>query len=180
MSKLNAKKVVASTSPTHLAPFGRAYSANGNLQDVKGPEHQLFEIVVGTLYGNDAFYESTNDKVVRMRKALDTVVASHGLQGARYALNVARFAREEMFIRTMPIVMTVELAKILRDRNLVLEGFKDAVAYLIQRADELTDLYAYALTVFGSKQKVPLSIKKGVATAFNKFDAYQMAKWNRT
>jgi hypothetical protein len=85
-----------------------------------------------------------------------------------------------MFIRTMPIVIVVELAKVLRDKNLQLEGFKDAVTYLIQRADELTDMYAYALTIFGSKAKIPLSIKKGVADAFNKFDKYQLGKYNRS
>jgi hypothetical protein len=179
MSQLNKKAVAASTSPTHLAPFGKALSANGNLQAVKDPAQILFETLVSTLYGQDTYYESSNDKVKRMVTALTQVVDRHGEKGARYALNVARFAREEMFIRTMPIVMTVELAKILRAKNIQLEGFKDAVAYLIQRADELTDLYAYALTVFGSKDKIPLAIKKGVASAFNKFDAYQLGKYNR-
>lgn len=180
MSKLNVKKVANPFALTVSAPHGKALSANGNLQAIKGPEHVLFETVVSTLYGNDSYYESSNDKVKRMIAALNSVVTTHGLHGARYAMNVARFAREEMFIRTMPIVMTVELSKILRDKNLQLNGFKDAVSYLIQRADELTDMYAYALTVFGSKSKIPLAIKKGVANAFNKFDAYQLGKYNRS
>lgn len=179
MSKLNVKNTTNPAAPSTLAPHGKTLSSNGNLQAIKGPEQILFETLVSTLYGNDSYYETTNDKVKRMVKALDQVVATHGLHGARFALNVAKFAREEMFIRTMPIVMTVELAKILRDRSLQLEGFKDAVTYLIQRADELTDLYAYSLTTFGTKQKIPLSIKKGVAAAFNKFDAYQLGKYNR-
>lgn len=180
MSKLNAKKVTSPTAPTPMAPFGKALSANGNLQSIKGPEHILFETLVSTLYGNDSYYESSNDKVKRMIVALTTVVTTHGAQGAIFALNVARFAREEMFIRTMPIVMTVELAKIMRAQNIQLDGFKDAVTYLIQRADELTDMYAYALTVFGDKKSIPASIKKGVAGAFNKFDAYQLGKYNRS
>jgi 60 kDa SS-A/Ro ribonucleoprotein len=179
MSKLNPKNTQNPVAPTKSTPFGKDYSKNGNLQAVKSPEQILFETLVSTLYGNDSYYESSNDKVKRMIKALNQVVSTHGLKGARYALNVARFAREEMFIRTMPIVMTVELAKILRDKNLQLDGFKAAVSYLIQRADELTDMYAYALTIFGSKTKIPLAIKKGVADAFNKFDAYQLGKYNR-
>ena len=154
-------------------------SANGNPQFKKAPEQQLLELVVGSLYGKDSYYESGNDKVARMIKVLDKVVELHGVRGARYAMNVARLAREEMSIRTMPIVMTVELAKILRDRNLQLDQFKEAIAYIIQRADELTDMYAYALSVFGDKSKIPMVIKKGVAVAFNKFDAYQFGKYNR-
>lgn len=180
MSKLNVKNTLNPTSPSASAPHGMALSHNGNLQSIKSPEQILFETLVSTLYGNDSYYESSNDKVNRMKVALDKVVTTHGLKGARFALNCARFAREEMFIRTMPIVMVVELAKVLRDRNLQLDGFKDAIAYIIQRADELTDLYAYSLTVFGSKTKIPLAIKKGVAEAFNKFDAYQLGKYNRS
>jgi len=183
MSKLNLKnRASAAASPT--APHGLARSANGNLQTIKSPEQVLFETLVSTLYGNDAFYETSNDKVQRMIAALDSVVAMHGEKGARYALNVALFARREMFIRTMPIVMVVELTKILHNRKVTVPRMYEDVAAIIQRADELTDLYAYALTTFGngefnSKGKVPNSLKKGVAIAFNKFDAYQFGKYNR-
>lgn len=50
---------------------------------------------------------------------------------------------------------------------------------VIQRADQITDLYAYALAVFGEKSKVPMAIKRGVADAFNKFGEYAFAKYNR-
>lgn len=179
MSKLN-KTINDPYKSNKSSPFGKSLSANGNLQSNKSPCQILFEVVVSSLYGKDSYYETSNDKVTRMIEALNSVIAVHGLHGARYALNVAKFAREEMFIRTMPIVMTVQLAKILREHGLQLDGFKEAVSYLIQRADELTDLYAYSLTVFESKNKIPMSIKKGVAEAFNKFDSYQMGKYNRS
>ena len=100
MSKLN-KKLIRTTM---------GVSANGNPQFKKAPEQQLLELVVGSLYGKDSYYESGNDKVARMIKVLDKVVELHGVRGARYAMNVARLAREEMSIRTMPIVMTVMMA----------------------------------------------------------------------
>lgn len=156
-----------------------AVSANGNRQSKKRPEQQLFEIVVGSLYGSGTFYEKADHVVKRMKVALDNVIREHGEAGARFALNVARLARDEMYIRTLPHVMTVELARVMRERNIQLDKFKDAVAYLIQRADELSLIYSYALDVFKDKQKVPLALKKGVAQAFNKFDAYQFAKYNR-
>lgn len=53
------------------------------------------------------------------------------------------------------------------------------VCDVIQRADQITDLYAYALDVFGGKGKIPMAIKRGVADAFNEFSEYNFAKYNR-
>lgn len=56
---------------------------------------------------------------------------------------------------------------------------RELVCDVIQRADQITDLYAYALDVFGGKGKIPMAIKRGVADAFNKFSEYNFAKYNR-
>ena len=238
MSQLNKKKISPSINP---APFGLGVSGNGNIQPLKGPQHILFETVVSTLYGKDSFYETGNETVARMKTALTSVINTHGLKGAEYAGRVALFAREHMYIRTMPIVMVVELAKIMQDRsahtasaineldNLIKLNFpakinigllgtfydgnsalkngsvyqvltvdemkvlrqslaisppvykiRELVKGVISRADELTDLYAYAITVFGDSKKIPMGLKRGVADAFNKFDAYQLGKYNRS
>jgi hypothetical protein len=57
---------------------------------------------------------------------------------------------------------------------------RELVKGVISRADELTDLFAYALNVFKDGKKVPMGLKRGVADAFNKFDAYQFGKYNRS
>lgn len=234
MSQLNKKKV----STKVVAPYGLGVSGNGNVQYKKGPMNTLFESLVTTLYGKDSYYESANDKVKSMKDALAQVVKENGLKGAEFAGRVALFAREHMYIRTMPIVMVVELAKIMQERSQKLalitkqidEAIKagqpaqinigelatlydgtqaagstlkalsveelvdlrqslsinppvykirDLVSGVISRADELTDLFAYALTVFKDAKKVPMGLKRGVADAFNKFDAYQFGKYNR-
>ena len=236
MSQLNKKKV---SPPVNRAPFGLGVSANGNVQAIKGPQHVLFETLVSTLYGKDSFYDSANEIVERMKAALAKVVEQHGLKGAEYAGRVALFAREHMYIRTMPIVMVVELAKILQERTqrlvaitkeldalikldipgkinigevaMLYDGslkagptlkilsvqemidMREALNHMppaynlralvkgvISRADELTDLYAYALTVFKESKKVPMGLRRGAADAFNKFDAYQFGKYNRS
>lgn len=58
-------------------------------------------------------------------------------------------------------------------------NMRQLVRDVIQRADQITDLYAYALQVFGSKGKIPMAVKRGVADAFNKFGEYAFAKYNR-
>lgn len=173
MSKLNSRGVNKKE-----APFGYGYSLNGNLQYVKSPEQALFETLVSTLYGKEPNIQEVGGRVSFMRDKLREVVKSSS-SGVTFALRVAQFARHSMYIRTMPLVMLVELAKIAQEQKLVVPGFKDAIFNTVARADELTDLYAYALSVFGDKKKIPLSIKKGIAKSFNKFDAYQFGKYNR-
>lgn len=172
MSKLNPKNQEVQVREVAL-------SHNGNLQFVKGPTHVLFETVVATMYGKDGFYEGSDERVDRMKLALKQLVAQNGEIGAEFAGRVALFARSNMNIRTMPIIMVVELAAVLREAKLHVSGMRNLVSDVIQRADQLTDLYAYALTVFGDKKAIPMAIKKGVADSFSKFDAYQFGKYNR-
>lgn len=58
-------------------------------------------------------------------------------------------------------------------------NMRKLVCDVIQRTDQINDLYAYALDVFGGKNKIPMAIKRGVADAFNKFGEYNFAKYNR-
>lgn len=234
MSALNKKPTRASRNIALAKGRQLGVSKNGNVQYKKDSLQRLFEIVVGSLYGKDSFYESGNARVVRAKATLAEVVRDHGLCGIEFAARSIVFARTKMHLRTMPIVMAVELTKIAREHNAKVEAALDAyaagfkavnlegstadvdlsrlnalqngqelhetvtatldelrmsapfftdgrklVASVINRADELTDLYAYALTVFGEKGKVPIGLKNGVADAFKKFDGYQLAKYNR-
>jgi len=135
-----------------------------------------------------------------------------------FVANVAIHARVQMGIRSLPIMLVVEFAKILADyrapytqqlndlrtqlakarsvaKKLELgdeiarvqaiaesfnyENMRRLVCDVIQRADQITDLYAYALEVFGGKGKVPMAVKRGVADAFNKFNEYHFGKYDR-
>ena len=180
MSKLNSR------AKSERASREIGESMNGNVQFKKSSITQLFELVVSTLYGKDSFYESANDKVVRAREAMDKVLAEHGEQGAEYIGRVIIFARTKMNMRTMPIVMAVELAAALYRQNIKWPGLRGVVAGVINRADELNDMFAYAEKVFdankqeGGKGRIPRQVLNGIGDAFNKFDLYQFGKYNDT
>jgi hypothetical protein len=84
-----------------------------------------------------------------------------------------------MYIRTFPLMLVVLYAAELRAQNKVYPGLRNLVCDAIQRADQITDMYAFALTVFGNKKAIPSAIKHGVADAFSGFTEYQFAKYNR-
>lgn len=169
MSKLNPRSTAEGAGL-------RAENYEGNIQDVKRAEQQLYEIVVMTLYGKDSFYESTDDRVLRLQELVAQVVAKNNLD---FIANAIVHARTEMKMRSMPIILAVMFAAALRTSGKTYAHLRQVVCDVIQRADQITDLYAYALATFGSKNKVPMAIRRGVADAFNKFNEYALQKYNR-
>jgi hypothetical protein len=90
--------------------------------------------------------------------------------------DVARLAieaREQMYLRHAPLYLLRELARRKGAGRLV----ADALERVIQRADELGEFVA----LYWKQKREPLSAgaKRGLARAFQKFDAYQLAKYNR-
>lgn len=195
MSKLNQPGKDTTTDIIAVAARHNqqlAFSANGNLQFVKEPLQMLYELTVSTLFGKGTFYKSSDQLVQELRANVIKVVNLGAVDPAAYDFiaNLAIHARTEMNIRTIPIVLVVEFAKALSDKRQAAtnpaekykysyDHMRELVRDVIQRADQITDLYAYALTVFGDKGKIPMAIKRGVADAFNKFGEYNFAKYNR-
>lgn len=167
MTKLNPK--------AKAQPVVTEISANGNMQVAKSDAQKFFETVVGHMYGKDQFYKS-NDKIVEdLGKQIRNLVAANKLD---YIANVIVYARSQLHMRSMPIVATVQFAQALREQNKVFPQLRTLVADVIQRADQITDMYAVSLETFGSKSKVPMAIKRGVGDAFNKFTEYHFGKYN--
>lgn len=171
MSNLNT-----SARGNRFANVPKTLSYEGNIQFVKTAESQLYELAVMSLYGKDAFYESTSDKLQRLQELVNEIVDNGNLD---FIANTIVHARTIMNVRTMPIVLTVEFAAALQRAGKLYPYLRTVVRDVIQRADQLADMYAYALATFGSKRVVPMAIKRGVADAFNKFGEYHFAKYAR-
>jgi 60 kDa SS-A/Ro ribonucleoprotein len=133
---------------------------------------ELYTAVV-TASLSDTFYEKGNERLERIQKLI-------AQNDPAFVEKLAVYAREKMYLRSIPLVLTVELAKIHRGDNLV----GRLVSRVVQRADEITELLSYYSTVNerqGVKKLAGLSkqVQRGLAHAFNKFDEYQFAKYNR-
>jgi len=161
MSKFNQ----ANTSP-------KALSANGNLQYVKPEKQQLYELVVNTLYGRDTYYESTDDKAKRLSTIVTKLVADGELD---FLANLAVHARHEMNVRNMPVMLVDQTVKALKNQGKNFAGTRTLVSQVVGRVDQITDL----LALLGTKTKMPMALKRGLSDAFNKFNEYQFAKYNR-
>jgi 60 kDa SS-A/Ro ribonucleoprotein len=128
---------------------------------------------VATAALSDQFYESADTRLARLRELI-----ARG--DPQFVARLAVYAREQLHLRSVPLVLAVELARLHRGDSLV----SRLVARIVQRADEIPELlalYAQANGRTGVKTLGQLSkqVQRGLALAFNRFDAYQLAKYNR-
>jgi 60 kDa SS-A/Ro ribonucleoprotein len=128
---------------------------------------------VATAALSDQFYEAADTRLARLRE----LVAQNE---PAFVARLAVYAREQLHLRSVPLVLAVELARRHRGDNLV----SRLVARVVQRADEIPELLAYYAQANGrtgakTLGRLSKQVQHGLALAFNRFDAYQLAKYNR-
>ena len=127
-------------------------------------EAQLRRSVLSTFLWEDQFYEDGQTIADRIRE-LSLLVPPDKVAA------LAVEARTQQKLRHVPLLLAVSLAQ--RGGRVV----GDTIADVIQRPDEMGEL----LSLYWARKRTPLSkqVKRGLAQAFTKFDAYQLAKYNR-
>jgi 60 kDa SS-A/Ro ribonucleoprotein len=132
----------------------------------------LYSAVVTTSLSN-TFYEGDTSRLKRIR----TLV---GQNDPSFVARLAIYARTKMNLRSVPLVLAVELAKTQSGNRIV----SKMVNGVVKRADEITELLAYYQMANERKatkklNKLSKQIQYGLAASFNRFDEYQFAKYNR-
>ena len=160
MVKLNKSQAAR----THEGAKGRAFT----------PEQQLRRALMNSMLWESQFYEDGVAIAERMAALVPKVKAER-------VAALAIEAREDMKLRHAPLLIVREMARHETHRGLV----ADTLERVIQRPDELTEFLAiYWVDALGPMQQrkkaaVSAQVKKGLARAFAKFDAYQLAKYDR-
>ncbi len=136
------------------------------------PAEELYSAVVTTGLSN-ATYEKGNERLARIQSLIQK-------NDPEFVAKLAVYARKEMYLRSVPLVLTTELAKQASGTDLV----SRTVDGVIQRADEITELLAYyqmanERTDLKKLNRLSKQIQKGLVKSFNRFDEYQFAKYNR-
>lgn len=160
MAKINKAQSVR----THEGAKGHAFA----------PEQQLRRALMNCMLWENQFYEDGVSIAERIAALVPQVEAE---KVAAMAIE----AREDMKLRHAPLLIVREMARH--------EGHKALVAAtlerIVQRPDELTEFLAiYWADALGPLQQrktraVSAQVKKGLARALTKFDAYQLAKYDR-
>ncbi len=133
----------------------------------------ISQIVPTLLMGEPKFYGGVEDI---LNKAVEQVARDD----PEFILKLAGFTRNKMYLRTVAIYLLAKAANIPTCKPFVREWTPNIVA----RADELYEAVACHISLFSDRKKqgklkLPNSLKKGLAKAFEKFDEYQLAKYDR-
>ena len=137
------------------------------------PEMELYTAVV-TCALSDKFYECKDDRMERIASLIRQV-------DPEFVAKLAVYTRTQMNLRRIPMFLIVELAKIHNGDSLV----KRTIEKTVLRADEIMELLmCYQLRNAEGKSikklgKLSRQVQEGLKSAFNRFDEYQFAKYNR-
>lgn len=130
----------------------------------KNPLAELRRAVSSCLLWEDGFYESGVEIADRIAQLVQEVPAAD-------VAALAAEARTTMKLRHAPLWLIAALAKAGKAPK------ADDYAAVIQRADEMGELIAIHWK--DGKRPLPAAMKRGIAQAFGRFDAYQLGKYNR-
>lgn len=150
MSRFNQ----TSTIVTENLAGGQAYKQT--------PELELISILL-TSFANEQFYKSSSDTFETLKNLVK-------ICDKKFVAKAAIYARTQFGMRSITHVVASELAKYISGETWSKE-FYTAIVY---RPDDMMEILSYHKSNNG---KIPNSIKKGFAKAFDKFDKYSLAKY---
>lgn len=135
-------------------------------------ELELYTAVTTTML-SDVSYEKEDQRLTRIKTLVQQVDPA-------FVAKLAIYARQQMNLRTAPIVLATELAGAHQGDDLV----RKTIVQVVQRPDEIMEILAYYQVTnkrTGTKKlnKISKQVQKGLAASFNNFDEYQFAKYNR-
>lgn len=173
MSKLNTtKKSIGQRVVSHP---DLTFNTEGGIAFKADAKTDLMIRVISSLISEDGFYKSGRALDKELIESIHKVAAID----PAFILKLAEYARKDLYLRTAPVVLMGEFG--LSGTSGSVPGARHAIANIISRADEITELLSYVMEQNKSRNvfrgKVPMVIKHGVADAFNKFNAYNFAKY---
>ncbi len=147
------------------------YTHEGAKSTKLTPIQELKRTVMACMLWEDNFYEdgkSVCDRIVELCKNVSKMEIIY----------LAGVAHDRGFLRHIPLFLTVQALK-KKDDSLKScpNVISNHVARICSRPDQMTEF----LSLYWKEGKKPLAnqLKKGLALAFNKFDEYQLQKYNR-
>jgi 60 kDa SS-A/Ro ribonucleoprotein len=156
MSRFNATS--AATHKTTNLAGGSAYKMT--------PELELVSSLL-TSFLNDSFYESGKKRQVNIEKQVKAV-------DPLFAAKASVFARNEYGMRSVSHVVAAEIASTVKGEQWTKRYFDK----IVHRPDDMMEILSLYRANGGKNE--PAALKKGFASAFGRFDEYQLAKYRGT
>lgn len=140
-----------------------AYNAVNTVVSAISAERQLKRLTLASMLWDKQFYLDGKAHAELVKDLVAKVDATK-------VAYLAEEARSKFKLRHIPLLLARELA-----RNGKLQA--QTLTNIVQRPDEMSEF----LSIYWQDGKTAVSnqVKKGLAACFNKFNEYQLAKWNK-
>ena len=129
---------------------------------------QLKRSVMSCLLWEDEFYENGTKITDRIKELVKLCIDKDLIDSVVELIKQVKF---DMKLRHCPLWMIVSVFNAGKSVN------KNVIASILTRPDDCGELIS--LYMIDGKKPLPNQMKKGIALALEKFDEYQLQKWNR-
>jgi hypothetical protein len=185
MARLGMKHARAPLAPRR-SPDRTVNKAGGEAFTISDPSLRMLTLLGSSFWNEPTYHGSGPDEdpaglSEEARAVLQTAEEIARSQNPRDLLVLARWARTDMNLRTTPQVLLAVAAKEPATKPFV----RAYTPLVVQRADELRQVFAAYLTLFAGGvganvrgQKLPNALKRGLADTFGRFTEAQLMKYD--
>ena len=153
MSKFNTKNTNLTTNKS------------GHVAFQMSDKEKLITMVLTTFFNEEKFYGDTSNEILVLAEKI-----VH--KDPRFISNLAIYARKEFHLRSVSHVLSSVVAKFNESKPLISE----TISGVVERADDLTEILAFYIFVYG--KPIPNGLKKALGKALKGFNEYQISKYN--
>jgi hypothetical protein len=138
---------------------------------------KLTQMVFTCMYGTKKFYEKPD----KSEKSLFAAIEDVAKKDPKFLLQLAVYAREKMYLRSISQVLAVEYANLAPGQ---VPRSSEYIKRVIGRVDDMTEMVAFQFMRNEFKPrtaKLPMALKRAISEVFeaDKFDEYQYSKYDR-
>ena len=151
MSKFNVTNTNKTTNRSGFIAYGMA------------EKEQLVTAVLTSMFGEPKYYGSTDNDIVRL-------ASSCAGKDPLFLAKLAGYARNVGNMRSVSHVLTAIIAREAREYT------RATIRNVVVRPDDITEIMACYLSLYG--KPFPNAMKREIASVIQKFDEYQIAKYN--
>lgn len=138
---------------------------SGHVAYAMSNKSKLVTQVLTSFFREKKFYGDTTDDLIDTANAVIK-------EDPHFVANLARYARKEMHLRSVSHALSALIAHNVESKPFI----KQVVSDVVERADDITEILACYLAMFG--KPIPNGLKKALANAMTRFNEYQVAKYN--